>query len=61
VTPRVLRRTVNTLMVGAGVDRLVIRSILGHSSESMTETYYRAPDAEKVATVTRLADIVRQG
>jgi len=61
VTPRVLRRTVNTLMVNAGVDRLVIRAILGHSSEAMTATYYQAPDAEKVAAVAKLGDIVRKG
>lgn len=61
VTPRVLRRTVNTLMVGAGVDRLVIRAILGHSSEAMTATYYQAPDAEKVAAVTRIESLVRRG
>ena len=54
VTPRVLRRTVNTLMVNAGIDRLVIRAILGHTSEAMTETYDQAPDREKMAALTRL-------
>jgi integrase len=39
VTPQVLRRTLITLMVEAGVDRIVIRSIVGHSSEEMTERY----------------------
>lgn len=61
VTPRVLRRTVNTLLVNAGVDRLVIRAILGHSSEAMTSTYYHAPNAEKVAAVTTLEQLVRKG
>jgi integrase len=39
VTPQVLRRTYNTLMLQAQVDRIVLRSIIGHSSESMTQRY----------------------
>lgn len=39
VTPQVLRRTVNTLLVEAGVPGPVLRSILGHSSERMTDLY----------------------
>lgn len=39
VTPQVLRRTFNTLLVMAGVDRIVQRSMMGHSSEQMTERY----------------------
>jgi integrase len=39
VTPQVLRRTYNTLLVAAGADRIVLRSQLGHSSEAMTERY----------------------
>jgi integrase len=39
VTAQVLRRTYNTLMVTAGVDRVVLRSIMGHTSEQMTERY----------------------
>lgn len=39
VTPQVLRRTWNTLLTAAGVDRIVVRSMLGHSSEQMTERY----------------------
>lgn len=39
VTPQVLRRTFNTLLVAAQVDRIVLRSITGHSSEQMTEHY----------------------
>ncbi len=60
-TPQVLRRTANTLLVDAGVDRLVIRAIMGHSSEAMTAHYYGAKPAEKMAAVTRLEDIVRKG
>lgn len=39
VTPQVLRRTFNTLMLEAGVDRIVLRSMMGHCSEEMTERY----------------------
>lgn len=37
VTPQVLRRTFNTLMLDLKVDRIVLRSQMGHSSEEMTE------------------------
>ena len=40
VTPQVLRRTVNTLLVELNVDRLVVRDITGHSSEQMTALYH---------------------
>jgi integrase len=39
VTPQVLRRTFNTLALLAGVDRVVLRSVMGHTDESMTEHY----------------------
>ena len=39
VSPQVLRRTFNTLLVAAQVDRITIRSMTGHSSERMTEHY----------------------
>ena len=39
VSPQVLRRTLNTLMVRDGVDRIVLRSIMGHCSEAMTARY----------------------
>lgn len=39
VTPQVLRRTFNTLLVEAQIDRIVQRSIMGHSSEEMTQRY----------------------
>jgi integrase len=39
VTPQVLRRTFNTLLVASGADRIVMRSQMGHSSEAMTERY----------------------
>lgn len=38
-TPQVLRRTFNTRLLEAGVDRIVIRSMMGHTREEMTERY----------------------
>lgn len=38
-TPQVLRRTWNTLLLKAGVDRITIRSQMGHASETMTAHY----------------------
>lgn len=40
VTHQVLRRTYNTLLKQAGVDSLVVRSQLGHSSDQMTRHYF---------------------
>jgi integrase len=39
VSPQVLRRTFNTLLVMSGVDRIAIRAIMGHMEEEMTERY----------------------
>lgn len=39
VSPQVLRRTYNTLMLNAQVDRIVLRSQIGHTDEAMTEHY----------------------
>ena len=40
VSPRVLRRTFNTLMAEAGVNELVLRSQMGHSEQDMTLYYF---------------------
>ena len=47
VGPQVLRRTLNTLALKAGVDRIHLRSIIGHSSEQMTERYAGVPIEDK--------------
>ncbi|MFZ4580745.1 MAG: tyrosine-type recombinase/integrase, partial [Myxococcota bacterium] len=39
VGPQVLRRSLNTQLVLAGVDRITTRAILGHTSEAMTQRY----------------------
>jgi len=39
VSAQVLRRTFNTLLLRAKVDRITLRAIMGHTSEQMTERY----------------------
>lgn len=39
VGPQILRRTFNTLLISGGVDRLVLRAQMGHSSERIQERY----------------------
>lgn len=54
VTPQVLRRSVNTLLALGGVDRLVLRDILGHTDEAMTETYAGINAQVRLAAIERL-------
>lgn len=51
VTPQVLRRTVDTLMVAAGNARETVRCVLGHSSQAETERYFEASTDEKHAAM----------
>jgi integrase/recombinase XerD len=39
VSPQTMRRTYNTLLLAAGVDRIVLRSQMGHTTEAMTRRY----------------------
>lgn len=39
IGPQVMRRSLNTMMLAEGVDRITLRSIMGHTSEPMTERY----------------------
>lgn len=52
--PQVLRRTFNTLMVEAGVDRLVLRSQMGHSDEEMTAHYFDGHLEQKQEVIERV-------
>jgi len=61
VTMQVLRRTANTLLVSSGVDRLVVRAIIGHTTEAMTAHYYGAPEAAKASAAGTLERLVRGG
>jgi len=56
VTPQVLRRSFNTNMVRLGVDRLALRSQMGHTTEAMTERYAHFDPGVKVAAVTKLIE-----
>lgn len=51
---QVLRRSMNTNLLKHAVDRLTIRSIMGHTSEAMTARYSHSSDAEKRAAVLTL-------
>lgn len=54
VSPQVLRRTFNTLLVAAGVDRIVQQQMMGHTSDQMTARYTGATLEQKRAVVLRL-------
>jgi len=54
VGPQVLRRTINTLLVEAGVSTVVVRAQLGHVSEKMTIRYAGIHQEAKVEAVDRL-------
>lgn len=51
VTPQVLRRTLNTLLVVQGEDRLVIRAQMGHTSEQMTKRYAGIRAESKITAI----------
>lgn len=53
IRPQVLRRTYNTLMVEAGLDGIIIRSMMGHANEQMTEHYSGVEHSQKHAAVKR--------
>ncbi len=59
VTAQVLRRTFNTLMVVAGVDRIVLRSVMGHCSEEMTARYAGVGLSAKQEALEQLSEGVR--
>lgn len=54
VTPQILRRTFNTLCILSGADRVVLRAMLGHCNEEMTQRYAGVPMSAKREAVTRL-------
>jgi len=59
----VLRRSLNTQLVMARVDRITTRPILGHTSETMTQRYAGIDEESKGETVarTRLKLVVAPG
>ena len=54
VGPQELPRTFNTQMMLAGVDRITLRSIMGHTTEAMTQRYAGVPEDKKAEAVQRL-------
>lgn len=54
LTPQILRRTFNTLMVASQVDRLVLWSQMGHSSEAMTATYNHVSNERRAEAVLKV-------
>jgi len=58
---QVLRRSLNSNLVQAQVDRLVIRSIVGHTTEEMTARYFGARPEDKRAAVAILPIRRRSG
>lgn len=54
VSAQVLRRTLNTMMIRAGVDRIVLRSMMGHMSEAMTERYAGVDSNDKKAAILKV-------
>jgi len=54
VSPQVLRRTVNSLLVKAGVDRIILRAMMGHTSEAMTLRYSGVNLKDKQDAIRRL-------
>ena len=54
VTPQVLRRSVNSILLAQGVDPLTIREILGHTTGAMTTRYANIPIEHKARELTRI-------
>ena len=54
VTPQVLRRTFNTLMLEEGADRIVLRAQMGHTREEMTQRYAGVKIESKIEAVRKL-------
>jgi integrase len=51
IGPQVMRRSLNTLMVAKGVDRITLRAIMGHTSEQMTQRYAGIGEAAKADAI----------
>lgn len=54
VNNQVLRRTMNTMLRRSGVDRIVLRNVMGHSSEEMTERYSWVDGSEKRQAILKV-------
>jgi integrase len=61
VGPQVLRRTFNTLLVESGVNQVVLRSQMGHTSAAMTQRYAGIHIERKQEAVSALIDLTGNG
>ena len=61
LTTKVFRRTFNNLLRRQGVDREVLRSLTGHSSEAMTSLYSNVSALEQQMAVRKIIDSVKSG
>lgn len=59
VGPQVLRRSLNTLMLAQGVDRITLRAIMGHTTEAMTQLYAGVGDDAKADAIVRVRPVLR--
>lgn len=55
VTPQVLRRSWNTILLTQGVPAEVVRDMVGHCSEAMTQLYTSVPTTEKQRWLAKVA------
>ena len=61
LTSKAFRRTYNDLCRRAGVEGLVLRSMIGHSGEKMSEVYASIDPSEKQAALARVVQMVGRG
>jgi len=61
ITPHSFRRTNVDVLRWAKVEPVVARSLVGHATQSMTETYSTVVEDEKRDAVARVADLIGVG
>lgn len=54
-----MRRSLNTMMLAEGVDRITLRAIMGHASEEMTQRYAGIGDEAKAEAIERVRPALR--
>ena len=53
-----MRRSFNTICLNKGVNEIVLRAMMGHASQEMTELYAGVPIEEKHRSLEAFADSV---
>ena len=59
IGPQVMRRSLNTMMLAEGMDRMTLRSIMGHTSEPMTQRDAGVGDDAKADALVRVRPVLR--